>query len=105
MPTGCTLSLMLGGIIAEDLGWEYIFYVFGGCGLVWSVLWGLFMHESPRTNPRMSEEERAYILGRDNEEKLRPRPPLPPLGSVQKSRLSSPFAYQCCNLPPLLNTR
>ena len=63
MPTGCTLALMLGGIIAEDLGWEYIFYFFGGGGLVWSVLWGLFMHQSPSENPRMSGEERDYILG------------------------------------------
>ena len=26
-------------------------------------------------------------------------------GSVQQSRLSSQFAFQCCNLPQLLNTQ
>ena len=47
MPTGCTLALMLGGIIAEDAGWEYVFYAFGSAGLAWSALWCLFMHDSP----------------------------------------------------------
>ena len=52
MPTGCTLSLMLGGVIAEAAGWEYVFYAFGAAGLAWSALWCLFMHDSPHNNPR-----------------------------------------------------
>ena len=92
MPTGCTLSLMLGGIIAQGLGWEYIFYAFGGCGLAWSLAWCLFMHGSPSANPRICEEERAFIGGgrrrrRDNEEPKQPPPPLPlpPLKSILTS--------------------
>ena len=54
MPTGCTLSLMLGGVIAEDPGWEYIFYTFGAGGLAWSVVWCFFMYDSPSKNPRCS---------------------------------------------------
>ena len=58
---GSVFCLIMSGILAEDLGWEYPFYVMGISGVVWFALWTLLIHDSPAANPRISDEERVYI--------------------------------------------
>ena len=58
---GSVFCLIMSGILAEDLGWEYPFYVMGISGVVWFALWTLLIHDAPAANPRISEEERVYI--------------------------------------------
>lgn len=46
--------------IAARFGWPTAFYVTGGLGLIWIVLWAV-LYESPETHPRLSPAERRYI--------------------------------------------
>ncbi|XP_067466877.1 sialin isoform X1 [Thunnus thynnus] len=58
---GTVIALPLSGVICFYQDWTYVFYVFGGVGLVWFVLWVFLVFDSPNTHPRISERERLYI--------------------------------------------
>lgn len=50
-------------------GWPLAFYVFGGLGIIWSIVWWLIIYDSPSTHPKISSQERDYIqacLGPEN---------------------------------------
>ncbi|XP_078456801.1 sialin-like [Lampetra planeri] len=59
---GTVVAMPLSGIIADKLGWPWIFYIFGGTGLLWSIVWFLFAFDSPERHPRISAAEREFIL-------------------------------------------
>ncbi|XP_074600895.1 putative inorganic phosphate cotransporter isoform X2 [Brevipalpus obovatus] len=42
-------------------GWPAAFYIFGMFGLVWFVLWTMFVYETPQDHPSISPEELALI--------------------------------------------
>jgi len=44
----------------SHIGWESTFYVTGGTGFLWLVLWKLF-YDEPDAHPRLSQGELAYI--------------------------------------------
>lgn len=65
-------SCYLGTVIAQPvtgwlcdssflLGWPSSFYIFGITGTVTSILFAIFVYESPEAHPTISNEERAYI--------------------------------------------
>ena len=75
----------IGGAIAPFLvlgvyhyfgSWRPAFIVTGVLGFGWLVLWRLFYH-SPEEHPRISPEERAYILAGRDESAAPGSPPLP----------------------------
>lgn len=43
-------------------GWPSAFYVFGGVGVLWSVAWFLLVFDHPDVHPRISQEEKHYIV-------------------------------------------
>ncbi|GAV02635.1 hypothetical protein RvY_13174-2 [Ramazzottius varieornatus] len=53
--------MYVAGVVAQNHGWEAIFYCFGALCLVWVVLWMLLAHNTPNLHPRISVEERDYI--------------------------------------------
>ena len=55
MQFGTILALALSGILAANINWESIFYVFGGAGCCWFVLWVIFVFDTPASHPRISE--------------------------------------------------
>lgn len=59
---GTVVALPLSGEICFYLDWTYVFYLFGAVGLVWFVLWAALVHNSPNDHPRISEQERLYII-------------------------------------------
>ncbi|XP_042236807.1 putative inorganic phosphate cotransporter isoform X2 [Homarus americanus] len=59
---GTIITMPLCGMIIAEVGWPAVFYVTGGVSLVWVVVWALFMHDSPDQHPKISLEERSYIL-------------------------------------------
>ncbi|XP_078048351.1 major facilitator superfamily transporter 9 isoform X2 [Augochlora pura] len=68
---GTVFAMPVAGLMAENLGWESIFYVFGGAGLVWFVLWWIIVKDRPEDDPYISEAELEYIkstLGNSNKE-------------------------------------
>lgn len=50
-----------GFISASALGWPASFYIPGAVGIVWSFLWWIYASDSPLTNTRISNEERAFL--------------------------------------------
>ncbi|XP_042888563.1 putative inorganic phosphate cotransporter isoform X2 [Penaeus japonicus] len=62
---GIVITMMLSGWLCETGvlgGWPLVFYVYGGLGLLWSVAWFLLVSDFPQTHPRISQEERSYIV-------------------------------------------
>ncbi len=59
---GTVVALPLSGLLVDALGWQSVFYVTGGVGLVWFVGWMFLCYDSPETHPRISEDERSMIV-------------------------------------------
>lgn len=59
---GTVVSMPLSGILANSLGWESIFYIFGAIGIIWFVAWTIIVKKSPQEDPFISEEEKTYIV-------------------------------------------
>ncbi|XP_038051386.1 sialin-like [Patiria miniata] len=61
---GTVISLPISGLLCgSDFlgGWPSVFYIFGSVGVVWFVMWMIFVHDKPSKHPRISEKERVYI--------------------------------------------
>ncbi|KFO33861.1 Sodium-dependent phosphate transport protein 3 [Fukomys damarensis] len=60
--------ILLGGIISQALGWPFVFYVFGGLGCVYSLLWFVLVYDDPVSHPWISISEKEYILSTLNQQ-------------------------------------
>lgn len=58
---GMVVALSTCGILAQNYGWESVFYVYGIVGCVWYVLWAWIVRGSPDEDKHVSEEEKRYI--------------------------------------------
>lgn len=59
---GNVVMLAVSGIIASSsLGWPGIFYISGGCGLLWTIVWIFLGSNSPEVNTSISVAEKEYI--------------------------------------------
>ena len=58
---GLLISLPVSGILAANISWQSVFYVFGIIGCVWTVLWLIFIRRSPAYDPFISDGEKKYI--------------------------------------------
>jgi MFS family permease len=52
---GTVVALLLSGLLADEFGWEWVFYFFGILGCVWVLAWTFICHDSPAKHPRISE--------------------------------------------------
>ncbi|KAK7082063.1 hypothetical protein SK128_021510 [Halocaridina rubra] len=62
---GIVLTLSTGGWLCGLTflgGWPLVFYIFGGLGILWCLLWFLLHTEKPENHPRISTREKEYIL-------------------------------------------
>ena len=59
---GTIVSLATSGLISYHIGWEYIFYIYGSIGVLWTVLWLFFVFESPTNHPRISKVQNSRML-------------------------------------------
>ena len=59
---GSVVALSIGGIIGEYINWQSIFYISGGVGLVWTLLWFYFISESPAEHKTITDDEKNYIV-------------------------------------------
>ncbi|OJJ16848.1 MFS transporter [marine bacterium AO1-C] len=66
---GAIVSAPLIAILFGMLGWKLTFVVLGSLGLLWLIPWLLLNRGTPKNHPFISEEERNYILGAQEEEK------------------------------------
>ena len=72
------LMLGVGGFFCEwtsfDGGWPSIFYVGGGIGLIFCLIWAFMVYDSPAEHPRISPRERLYIkICREGKESVKVR--------------------------------
>ncbi len=49
------MSLPISGILADEVSWESVFYVFGTLGVIWFVAWILVVSDTPATHKGMSK--------------------------------------------------
>ncbi|XP_075973727.1 putative inorganic phosphate cotransporter [Anticarsia gemmatalis] len=54
-------SFMSGILLADGRDWAYVFYFFGGFGILWFVLWSLFCYSLPNSHPYISDKELTYL--------------------------------------------
>ena len=54
MQFGTILALSLSGILAENVSWDSIFYIFGGTAVAWFALWVIFVFDTPAKHPRIT---------------------------------------------------
>jgi hypothetical protein len=54
--------MLLSGALTSAFGWEVIFYVLGSFLVIWFGVWVLLCHGSPEEHPRISDEEKEYIM-------------------------------------------
>ncbi|ESO94022.1 hypothetical protein LOTGIDRAFT_104455, partial [Lottia gigantea] len=61
LDVGTILGFSLSGFISSSIGWPFIYYIFGGCELVFALLWVYLITEDPESHPTISKEELDYI--------------------------------------------
>ena len=96
---GTIISMPLSGwLCASEYGWPSVFYLCGGLGVIWFVLWICLVHSDPSTHPRMSTVELLYIqrsLRDEKSSKDGTKTPLldqeVPVSTAIPSHLSIPF--------------
>ncbi|CAG4956010.1 unnamed protein product [Parnassius apollo] len=59
---GTVLTWSLTGPLLEKYGWSYAFYVPAAITFVWCAFWWYLVADTPAEHPRISEQERKYIL-------------------------------------------
>nr|CAD7455961.1 unnamed protein product [Timema tahoe] len=59
---GSLFSMLVSGNLATYWGWESIFYFYGFLKIPFCVVWVFMMYDSPLHHPRISEEEKDYIV-------------------------------------------
>ncbi|KAJ8946324.1 hypothetical protein NQ318_004213 [Aromia moschata] len=61
-PFGTVVSMLVTGLISSSwYGWPLVFYLYGGAGLLWSVIFVFLGYNAPSHHPTISEEEKYYI--------------------------------------------
>lgn len=81
------MSFSLSGVIAtSSIGWPGIYYVAGGVGLLWSILWLIFGASSPATSIFIKDKEREYIISNQQEDVHDVRKMRVPWKEILKSR-------------------
>ncbi|XP_046660537.1 vesicular glutamate transporter 1-like isoform X3 [Homalodisca vitripennis] len=61
VPVGTVVGLQSGGLIADYLGWAFIFYITGVLGICWTIVWLLVVKDRPEYDLHISSEELKYI--------------------------------------------
>ncbi len=78
-----TVAIMLA------FGWRSVFYIFGGVGLLWCVLWYFSYRNLPEDHKWVNQSELAYIRGVDEKGNIKEpnikKKPVVPWGTLLKS--------------------
>ncbi|KAL0099190.1 hypothetical protein PUN28_020042 [Cardiocondyla obscurior] len=74
---GTVFANSMSGLILHDYSWPVVFYVFGGIGVLWFVVWVLVCFNNPSEHPFISEKEVKFLHERMNEHTHTKPPPVP----------------------------
>lgn len=53
--------MLISGLIAGNIGWEYVFYIEGIFSAFWMIFWVIFVYDFPSQHRYITEEEREFI--------------------------------------------
>lgn len=59
---GTIVSNFMSGWLADNFGWESIFYTFGSAAVVWSIVWFIIVKDDPSKDSWMSSNEKEFIM-------------------------------------------
>ncbi|CAG2052926.1 unnamed protein product [Timema podura] len=62
------ISMSVSGVLS-GISWDLVFYVYGGCAILWSIPWLFIIYNSPEEHPTISPEELLYITKSSDSEK------------------------------------
>jgi ACS family sodium-dependent inorganic phosphate cotransporter len=62
IPIGTVFALVVTGWIISRYGWPFVFYFFGGVGLVWVAFWLAKAYARPDIHPTLAAEERLLLM-------------------------------------------
>lgn len=51
----------LSGLVMRHGDWESVFYLFGGLGILWFILWTVLCYNDPASHPYISDKEKKYL--------------------------------------------
>ena len=57
---GTMLAMPISGLLADEVGWESVFYFFGTFGAIWFIFWSFLCFSYPTTHPSISEVSQFY---------------------------------------------
>jgi len=60
---GTFVTMGVSGVVAEHLGWAWIFYIFGCTTILWWLIWFNEISEEPSKDKKISQEELEYLTG------------------------------------------
>ncbi len=58
---GSVIALPLSGLLADTLGWEYVYYFFGSVAVFFSIVWSILAHDSPSKHPRITQVINVFL--------------------------------------------
>ena len=79
------LALPVSGFLADEIGWESVFYFFGALAAIWFIFWTICCFDSPRAHMRISLEEQTFIEANIKSRNEGSNLPFPPLLEIFKS--------------------
>ncbi|XP_012173723.2 sialin [Bombus terrestris] len=59
---GAAITYPLCAVVSSTFGWGTAFYITSLLGVIWYCFWLFLIHDSPQQHPRISDEEKKYIL-------------------------------------------
>lgn len=59
---GAAITYPLCAIISDSFGWSASFHVTSLLSVIWYCFWYFFVHDTPQQHPRISDDEKNYIL-------------------------------------------
>ncbi|RZC33386.1 sialin, partial [Asbolus verrucosus] len=74
---GAALTYPVCGFIIHKWGWELVFYTSGVAGTLWFIAWWFLVYDSPAKHPRISQEEKEYILESLGQSYTKQKAPVP----------------------------
>ncbi len=60
---GTIIAFPLAGVIADSLGWRWVFYIQGASCLIWVAIWWMYVSDTPATHKYITAQEVEYIQG------------------------------------------
>ena len=94
---GAAFALPLVAWMITVVGWRSSFFIFGGVGIVFAILWFLFFKNKPEESKTLGDTEKEYILA--NRQEAAAKPVAIPFSKIIKSKnvWMTMIQYVCSN--------